>query len=541
MKIKNLLALALLCLISAACSNKAETIEDKLKDYVSDDATLVVAGDLSRALNATDFTVNEETGELETPSYLGKLINDVLDRSDRKALNQILEIKGFDWTNTVMAMKLGVKDNDLKKAELMIIFSVKDDDELAESLENLDGAKFEKGKEGDFITVGNKEATILIDGKVGYFCVAKKGPCKAGASADMIEQWRKDAKEKPLAEWKVNYLKQQHILNALMGMKEPMEAAISEARNMPASVIEMMNKYKDSYMGLTFDIADQTTSLTFQAFDKSGKDLVAPGIKNIDTDMVQYATADDVVAAALGIGDIQQYVNGLAQEARLSSEETAIAQQVAKVFTNATVFAAAGPTDGFGSLNRPSVKNWHFVGAVKFETNNKAALAYSLMEKYMGLQGDSTGNAVINYPYSYEYDYYTGYYQTLTIPVYVQRNGDTIVISNGTRKGGSQFKSADFKGKNMAVVANLDKNSALLSQLNMPFGINAMLTVTAGSKVNCDVKLTGGKGKFIEQIVNLVVSGEFGKGAPSRDYTYDEEPDSVKASYAYETPAKMTE
>ena len=107
--------------VMSSCTNKAETIEDKLKKYVSDDVDVVVALDLKRTLEAAEISSNED-GSLELPGYLNSFVKDVLSSSDKKQLNKFLDFKGFDWSNTVMGIKIEGKEAD--KIEGLLVFSV---------------------------------------------------------------------------------------------------------------------------------------------------------------------------------------------------------------------------------------------------------------------------------------------------------------------------------------------------------------------------------------------------------------------------------
>ena len=170
--------------VMSSCTNKAETIEDKLKKYVSDDVDVVVALDLKRTLEAAEISSNED-GSLELPGYLNSFVKDVLSSSDKKQLNKFLDFKGFDWSNTVMGIKIEGKEAD--KIEGLLVFSVKDDDEFADAIEN--ETELSKDEEDGYIVLSDKSGCVLVKGKVGFMAFNQKGVCKSGSAIEMVEAW----------------------------------------------------------------------------------------------------------------------------------------------------------------------------------------------------------------------------------------------------------------------------------------------------------------------------------------------------------------
>jgi len=530
-----------------SCSESADSIEDKLKDYVSDDATVVATLDLKRALDAADVTVTDE-GTLELPKYLSTLAND-MGKDERKALNQLLEFKGFDWSNTVYAMKIDVNEKQAEdpKVEGLIVFSVKDDDEFAASIEETD-LKLDIEDEEGYKVVSNKDVAVLIKDHVGFLAFNQKGLCKVSKSAEIIETWKSEADDKPLADWKIDYLKKEKISTTLLNCKDFYKLVKTQMSSYELSMLENLNldKYVDSFVGMQFDIDKTNVSLAVNVFDKEGKDIKVDHLKNFDTDLLRYANSYDIAAAGLGIGDLNAAVNSIIKNVNPNAEETGYIRQFANLFCNSSVFFACGPVDGLNSFNRPTFGNWHLVGAIKFENADKASQAVSLIGNAMGLANDSSGNLTVNVPVDYEYDYYSGEYRTITAPLYIKRDGQVVVLSNSATigQGSSNIDKSVFKNKNFAFVAAMDKNNPLFTQFNIPFGVKALLASTASS-AEATLSLTGTSGKFVEVLVKFFTEGNFGRG--SSKYAEPEFADSVVVEevavaepepdyYGYETP-----
>lgn len=527
-----------MCGIFASCSDKAETIEDKLKTYVSDDTNLIVTLDLKRALDAVEIEANEKEGTLELPGYLNDFIKDAFSKDDKKALDDMLEFKGFDWTNTVFGIKFDTKDG-IEPKSALIIFSVKDDDEFAEALEDIDGAKLSKDedKTEGFTVVSNKHFAVMIDGHLGFIAIDKKGPCKATKAATVINEWKDAADEKALADWKVEKLKTEKIANVFLSLdiyKTLFEQmGNQEKQAMKAFGVESLY---DAYAMFSFDLNAETVSFDCQLFGKDGKDFENKNFagSKIDTSLLAYANSQDLIAGAMGIGDVSKVVKGLTEAGAINKSEADQASAVLKLLNNSTLFVAAGPVEGINSFTRPSLGNWHFVAALKTQSAANSQELVNMAASLLGgeLNKDESGNMSISVPTDYTYDYDPYTYDYVRKPIafktlFIKQDGNTIVVSNSaiSKKGGCPVSEKIFDGKYMALGLVAPKTNPLLSSINMPFGFNAQLSGTT-SAASFSASLTGVSGKFIPTLFKFFyenmgnISSMGSTSAYDNDYAY---------------------
>lgn len=540
-----LVAVAMMA-VFASCSEKAETTEDKVKKYMSDETDVIVAVDLSRGLDAVDVTANED-GSLEKPDYLNKLINDFLSNGAKKDLNKVFDFQGFDWSNTVFGMRFkNLKEGNI---EGLLVFSLVDDDDFEKSLtEETDFEKDDEKVEGYTVYKFKKELCILVDGKVGFIALNKKGPCKASTSAELINKWKDEADDKGIADWKVDFLKTQKVGNVLVRTKEIYDAVRDEAKDEMRAFDKLgFDQLKDGYLGMSFDL--QGTSMAFEAklFDKEGKDMKIPAMFNgkIDDSLFAYANSTDIVMGAFAVGDVSKLLDAYVEAGIINANDISQAKPIFNLFNNSTVFVAAGPAAGERSFTRPDLGNWHLVAAAHFSSASNARQALDMLKEMSSgeINSDASGN---NLSFSmptdrdYRYDYSTGEYTYVPSAYktfYIKLDGQNIIISNSAIAATNSCKldRSALKGKTCAIVAGMDKNYNLLAKYGFPFGFKATAT-NSGSSGNFTFALTGINGKLIPVLCKFIYENQ-GKIGGFGSAAYEEEAvaiDSVAApSYDY--------
>lgn len=535
--------------VMSSCTNKAETIEDKLKKYVSDDVDIVVALDLKRTLEAAEISSNED-GSLELPGYLNSFVKDVLSSGEKKKLNKFLDFKGFDWSNTVMGIKIEGKEAD--KMEALLVFSVKDDDEFADAIEN--ETELSKDEEDGYIVLSDKHGCVLVKGKVGFMAFNQKGVCKSGSAIEMVEAWEDAADDKEIAQWKIDKLKEEKVAKVLMSMKAPMNIAKNDLSDREYDQLKSLglDKLSDAYLYADFDLNGLTASLGFKVLADEGKEFKVPGLNlgTIDASLLDYANSNDIAAAAIATGDLNELVDKFVNMGFISGSDASNARQFTQLASGATLMVAGGPANGLSSFTNPDLGNWHIVAAVRFSSQSNADTFLSLMQSLIGseINSDGAGNMSMSVPTAVgsRYNYDTGEFEEYPLAyktVYIKHDGKDVVISNApiSRSGSCSIDRGVFSGKTMAFAIDMPKSNSVMAQLGMPFGAKAVLNATS-STADFSVSITGPSGKFIPTLFKFVYENvdNIGIGFAARDNISVQENDSTMAAYdyAYDAPAE---
>ena len=497
--------------VMSSCTNKAETIEDKLKKYVSDDVDVVVALDLKRTLEAAEISSNED-GSLELPGYLNSFVKDVLSSSDKKQLNKFLDFKGFDWSNTVMGIKIEGKEAD--KIEGLLVFSVKDDDEFADAIEN--ETELSKDEEDGYIVLSDKSGCVLVKGKVGFMAFNQKGVCKSGSAIEMVEEWEDAADDKEIAQWKIDKLKEEKVAKVLVSMKAPMNVAKNSMSDREYDQLKSLglDKLSDAYLYADFDLNGPTASLGFKVLADEGKEFKVPGLKlgTIDASLLDYANSNDIAAAAIATGNLNELVDKFVNMGLISGSDASNARQFSQLASDATLMVAGGPANGLSSFTNPDLGNWHIVAAVRFSSQANADTFLNLIQGLIGseISSDGAGNMSMSVPTSsdYRYNYDTGDYESYPTnfkTIYIKHDGKDVVVSNApiSRSGSCGIDRNCFSGKTMAFAVDMPKSNSVMAQLGMPFGAKAVLNATS-STADFSVSITGASGKFIPTLFKFI-------------------------------------
>lgn len=503
---KILSPVALVCaavMMLASCS-KSVSVNDKAKEYLPDDCVLMMSGDIERVLNALECKTNSD-GQIELSDDLAALA------SGAHGIDDFLDFKGVNWDNVVVGSRIK-GDN----VTTMILFSVLDKDAFCKSAQDAD-ENIEVEEEDGYTIVGEKRAAIAIKDNVGIIVVKDSGrPVKRNKVVSTIEDWRAEAKENTMADWKIDYLAESRVFNMLMNCKK-----ISNMyRDMDAlyGINPAMKDIMKGYVGLSFDVDGLQAVAKGEAFDAEGKPLKLEGAGAFDSSLLAYASPKDIFAAGMGVGSTKDSAKSLSIIPYMSEQMIAQLQQVYDLFDNSSVMFAAGPTGGLQSIADPQPDNWHIVLAAKM-TPGKAEEAMNLLRT---MNPDSTIAAnpnemtfriVTGYketePDYGDYDDVYGGFEEVYATVYVKREGDVVIVSNAPiAKQSNSFKAGEFEGK--AVEAQLALSKADLKRITgmeLPFGVNAVvdmakdsnggsfaiaLTETTGTIVGNVLEVTGG-------------------------------------------------
>ncbi len=505
------------------------TIEGKLKTYVSDDAAVVVTADFARALDAAD--VEKKDGKLVLPDYLADMVDNMLSKSDKNNFEEFLELKGIDWSTAVFAIDGNIKKD---KPEMLLIYSVTDAGDLAKSLEDV--GDFESDEEDGYTVITQKkDFCTVIKGGLGFIAITHKGFCKSSSTIDMIDNWKKRASDKPLADWKLKELSAPKIVNVFFDaapffdlLKNQIESYSRYGDNSEGAALKLLEQYKDCKVLYSMDLDGATASLSAKIFDKNGKDVKNDIVKPLDNEVYKYATSKDIIFGATGLGDVSKYLDQL-EKTFGHNGDLAMARQYAKTLSNSTIFAAAGPADGLNSFTNPSLTNWHIVVGIKCADTGKANELFGTLRELSTMTTDSVaamptaGNTfTLRIPCGGHYDYDMWEYITEYMNVYAKLDGSTIVFTNMPNVGGAcRLNLTELNGKTCGILAAIEKGDKLLnSVVEVPFGIKALLTAEQ-SQSTFSLSLTGTKDKFLKAIFSIAGSALQGGKSYEAPLEYD--------------------
>ncbi len=521
------------------------TIEGKLKTYVSDDAAVIVTADFARALDAAD--IEKKDGKLVLPDYLDDMLANMLSKRERNAFDEFLEFKGIDWSTAVFAVDGNIKK---EKAEMLLIYSVTDAGDLAKSLEDADDSFESDNEDGYTVITRSKYFCTVVKGKLGFIAFTHKGVCKSSSTIDMIDNWKKRASDKPLADWKLKELTAPKIVNVFFDaapffdlLKNQIESYSRYGDNSEGAALKLLEQYKDCKVLYSMDLDGATASLSAKIFDKNGKDVKNDIVKPLDNEVYKYATSKDIIFGATGLGDVSKYLDQL-EKTFGHNGDLAMARQYAKTLSNSTIFAAAGPADGLNSFTNPSLTNWHIVVGIKCADTGKANELFGTLRELSMMTTDSVaamptaGNTfTLRIPCGGHYDYDMWEYITEYMNVYAKLDGSTIVFTNMPNVGGAcRLNLTELNGKTCGILAAIEKGDKLLnSVVEVPFGIKALLTAEQ-SQSTFSLSLTGTKDKFLKAIFSIAGSDILPHG---RAYEVPLDSDSVAVESAdyYDYPA----
>lgn len=83
-----------------------------------------------------------------------------------------------------------------------------------------DDEDLEVDKDGDYTTLGDKHHVIALKDNLGFLAIKNGSLVKQSKAASTIDEWRDNAKESPLADWKLDYMTQNRIFNMLIDGKK---------------------------------------------------------------------------------------------------------------------------------------------------------------------------------------------------------------------------------------------------------------------------------------------------------------------------------
>lgn len=518
MTIKKILSpVALICaavMMLASCGNNT-SVSDKIKEYIPDDCMMVVSGDVERALGQLNCKTNSD-GQIELPDELSQLT------SYDKDINKLLDFKGIDWNNVVV----GVRDKG-EKLSALVIFSVTDIDTFCKSMKDAeDDETLEVDKDGDYTTFGDKRHVIALKDNLGFLAIKNGTLVKQSKAASTIDEWRDNAKESPLADWKLDYMTQNRIFNMLIDGKKVGNMLMDF---MPYGInsLPSMEYLTKGFMGFHMDADGPRITMGGEFMDADGKTKTIPQAGSFDASLLAYASPKDIMAFGTGFGSTKDMALGFGALPGMNKQMLEQLQAVYDLFDGSSLMGAAGPLNGLGSFTDPQYDNWHFVAAAKLKGDN-ASKAKDLIAM-LAAAADSaavTGNEmVLNIPVKYSYDdfdyeysepdfYGDDYVQQPKITygkLYIKQEGDVLVVSNAPiSKQSNSFKAGEFEGKCGEFQFALTKSDLKeYSGLEIPFGVSFVVDAPkGGGSCSAVLALTDTEGSIYDNLVKVFGAGK---------------------------------
>lgn len=498
----------------ASCGNNT-SVSDKIKEYIPDDCMMVVSGDVERALGQLNCKTNSD-GQIELPDELSQLT------SYDKDINKLLDFKGIDWNNVVV----GVRDKG-EKLSALVIFSVTDIDTFCKSMKDAeDDETLEVDKDGDYTTFGDKRHVIALKDNLGFLAIKNGTLVKQSKAASTIDEWRDNAKESPLADWKLDYMTQNRIFNMLIDGKKVGNMLMDF---MPYGInsLPSMEYLTKGFMGFHMDADGPQITMGGEFMDADGKTKTIPQAGSFDASLLAYASPKDIMAFGSGFGSTKDMALGFGALPGMNKQMLEQLQAVYDLFDGSSLMGAAGPLNGLGSFTDPQYDNWHFVAAAKLKGDN-ASKAKDLIAM-LAAAADSaavTGNEmVLNIPVKYFYDdfdyeysepdfYGDDYVQQPKITygkLYIKQEGDVLVVSNAPiSKQSNSFKAGEFEGKCGEFQFALTKSDLKeYSGLEIPFGVSFVADAPkGGGSCSAVLALTDTEGSIYDNLVKVFGAGK---------------------------------
>ncbi len=522
-----LVVAAVLSMHSCSCGG-AKSMEGKL-DKVSDKAQVIVALNIEKLFDQLDITVSDK-GTIELPSYITKCVN--LMGGDKKAVRQLTEFKGIDFTQAVFVGydldDQGHYDDDKEKwvngdSFMMMIFNVSDEDDFVKSVKDADSQAWSGESEGYTVltTSDGRGPKFLIKDGLAYLV-------DDDTSVKDLERRLEAAKDVPLASWKKDYLSGDDAELAVLLTGDIFDQMPREFQSSLASSVDI--DIMTASMGFKGDLDGPTASLTGALFDKDGNPAKLDFTEKIDTSLLKYVHENDLAVGACGLNSLSR-LKTLINRMGVNGMPTELENSMNKIlnFKDLTMMFAAGPLNdkSFMDWNNPA-EEMRFTMAVSGKPNDMSDL-YNFVCEIMDINSnDSTayygapelGKPVSTYPDKYSVRVMTGGrynweiddYEYTYMNFYAQKQGNTIVFSNApiADKGSNNFTAAEFADKTSMFKFVMPKNLPNLGGIKLPNGFVFSCWGGDTAEGTAQLSITGTEEKIVPALVEMAMS--FGGG-----------------------------
>lgn len=472
---------AALAVLFASCGRDV-SMSDILDRYVSDDADMILAGDLRKAVEATGSRI--ENGKPVLSPSLESLL-DILPNSIRNSVHAILECDGLDWESAVATVKI-----DGLAVNALVAVTVADEGKFAACLHEQAGFGDVEKIDG-WTAVENGQTGVVARDNLAFLVVDNSGPVKAMGAIAFVKECGEQAAKAPLPAWKKSrlvegkvlscYLRGRVIANVYEGFGGAAGLASAGFYGNDREYVELLKK---SNIFFSLDFQGPSLRLASYCCDDEGRDIDVPVRKEINGKLAAYAGPEDILAFAAGDSRLLVEAYGKALDAVATNDlSRSMVDNVLRTM-DGTLFVSWGVKNA-SYFSSQSVADMHFTVAAEYSDGAAPraldALA-SLMnkQKSMKIEYQPGESCVVSFIVGYEDsgDSYFSIYEDESDPVpvvmdlHMKVEGDVLVVSNSPVDAGrSPFPESAFNGYALALDADLAKGGAVLGLLNAPFGV----------------------------------------------------------------------
>lgn len=523
----------------SSCSNGDR--RDELLKLIPDDVMMVCT------FNPNDFIESAggkvEDGTIVLPDAAEKIMKMSMSKKERKTLDRFLEPKGLNLHGVVIA--LFTNDND--RTDVMMLFPITDKEKFGEWLDEF---KFDDDKEGEYTVYTPKHGreAIVVDGDVAYLVDRVEDSSEA---ADKVDDWKKEAKKKPLADWKRKYLADGGMASSYMVMLSDINDR--DVENFYS--LEGINEDAE-IIGAQLNLDGLHLQVTASSFDKSGKStdmLTADAISTLDQSVLNLFPMSYNFFGAMSMdGEVMEklkqemsrgfnqemvkelfgedlrkygvdsydpywgYWQGYSNPMRDSLNALGSSDAFVAPFNEISAMGFGFGVDKGAKLDfrHPDkiLKSLNCRAAARFG-NEKAAKAYYNAWNRLNYAGQTPGGKYITFrPYDLGGE-----------ELYMNLLGSDMVLSNVKDPATATQKfPCDMSDAVAFASVNIAKDSALMKALplKIDFGVKAWAKASRNT-ATLDINLTDTEGGFIENLLNM--GSKIAAMATNRTYDdYDE-------------------
>lgn len=520
-----------------SCTSEApHNLDVKLDTAISDSIEVVFTGDIKMLFEQTDITV--KNGHVKLPEYIANIFGgSVMTTHDSNdmTMSKILDtLDGVEYDDVVLAFNA----EKVEGLEGMLVFGLTDKKDFINSLKKID-PDLREGMAQDFVTIGHGGHHILIKDNLAYCAFNDYGELMPDEAARIIERWNRYAETAPLAAWKKDYLTQKRVMNGLISVST---ITSSTDHLMKHSVMAQFNSLspvdKDGYIGFGANLEGPSLKFFVSNFDKGGKICDTDMNGNFNTEMMRFASPDDIIAISWCLNQkgyefiAQASANpSLKKNMQLAQPYAELSREIygflsrygdvpAEYLSEGGVFVAGGLASDFSLTDFLKPSAYHFVLAADLKPGKAEAAYAGIVKNINSLLSDSparyslsnvTLNGIsqkaVSIPYVSDYDNMAGISATSNLECYVALVGNILVVSNKPvcRYESNPFSKDIFSGKMMAAQVILPATSPIMEIAGIKTGFE-IWSESDGTTGELVISFPDTDRKFIPELFGLLSS-----------------------------------
>ena len=486
-----LITISLFSLILTGCTNAPAD----LYRFAGSDDFITISGNTK--------TVLENCGCKFTDKgiKLSDCLDDVLSKAFRHStvdLDDILMAEGIDYEHALFTIDT--------EANGALCIGLTDQDDFIKYLKKNfeDDLDIEEKDEYTFIDISERHVGFFVADNVACMLFSDKNTIDSGS----LKEYLRKKDRKPLEEWQKQALNDGNCLNGYMNVKDLVslikkEGHVDFNEFLRFCPIKNIDKIWNTYLKFHSSLEGTTAKVSYRLVDKDGKDFMLDyTAKNVDTQLLKYATATDLGVMLFGMPSDINWSNMFKQIKNSnrymspSDEEAFNKMEEILKSIDGTVMLAGGPIDLSYRINRP--ENWHIVIAAQLkpgDADKYVSMIYELLTEVQAHEYDaalSYNEGVINFSNN-----------GMKISVTADGNNFVGVMGEATDNGPCSIKASDFQDAIVGAVVNVTKENILSAFVKMPFGVNLKMILNKDQSYEVTYEETDTEGLFLENIIEF--------------------------------------